>query len=359
MRTTTMTSVLALCALFGSAAAGTAAMLIPIVPVQGSTSTGALGINDKDVIAGSWSDSNGVEHGFFGSLAGSYATFDYTGNTAKGTEPRAIDDKELITGYGPTDGTGCFIDGPEFEYDGQTAFMRTITRHGRIMDGIAQGINKFGVFAGNYYDINRACTKLLGRYAYIGKNARWKGNLELSWSAAGARGINNAGTVVGYYLDDNGYPQGFILQNGVATEVVYPDNSEQQTVLEGLNDKGVATGQWFDNQGNGPYAFKWDSTTNTFTPLAPQGSTYQQAWGINDKGLIAFNDDSGAYIWCPDKPSKCPGAGVEVPDGLSIRGPVLKPVKTKPSERLRSNAPIKSSEPDGLRIPVVSHLHTN
>src|SRR4051794_13369801 len=41
---------------------------IPVVPPAGAATTVAWGINDHNVIAGSFTDSSGVEHGFYGPL---------------------------------------------------------------------------------------------------------------------------------------------------------------------------------------------------------------------------------------------------------------------------------------------------
>src|SRR6266699_1036684 len=73
-----------------------AAVLVSVVPVQGSSETTAFAINDSDIIAGSFIGSNdGVEHAFFGTPDGNYTTFDAgTG----GSEPRGISNDGTITG---------------------------------------------------------------------------------------------------------------------------------------------------------------------------------------------------------------------------------------------------------------------
>ena len=83
------------------AAAATVTSLTPIVPVANSTSTSALAINDKGVIAGGWVDLNNVEHAFYGPPDGSnYTSFDYgnPGYNGYGTEARAINNTGVITG---------------------------------------------------------------------------------------------------------------------------------------------------------------------------------------------------------------------------------------------------------------------
>jgi hypothetical protein len=297
--------------------AGTAATLIPVVPFTGSASTAATGINNSDTITGNWVDSGGVEHGFYGTLAGSYTNFDYTGNTAMGTEPRGIDEHNVITGYGPTDGTGNYFFGPEFEYNSATSTMTTITKGGNPLDGIAQQIKKGGTFTGDYWTISGSSATRTG---YLGINGLWQQDLSIFGSArVAARGINKSGTIVGWFLGGDGFEHGFILKNGVATQVDFPDPTEQDTYLEGINDKGLVSGSWDNNSGNFvPFAFKLDTTTNTFTSITVPNSTMQQAFGVNNAGLIAINSDAGNFIYCPKTPTKCAALGAEVADGPSI-----------------------------------------
>ena len=309
-------------AMLTTSVAGTAATLIPIVPVMGSTSTGAFGINDNDTIVGAWLDASGIEHGFFGTLAGIYTTFDYTGNTALGTEPRSINDSNLITGWGPTDGSGNYVYGPQFEYNGVTGTMRTITEgKNNPVDGIAQGINRAGEFAGDHWVYNKDGTYT--RYGYLGKKGKWLQDLLIFGSnRVAARSVNKSGVVVGYFTGSDGFHHGFILQNGVATQVDFPDASEQDTYLEGLNDKGLVVGGWNDANGNS-YAFKLDTTTSTFTSIKIKGATFVSLWGPNDAGLFAVSSDVGNFIYCPRKPSRCPGSGHEVADERSVTVPAI------------------------------------
>ena len=64
-------------ALAGLLNSASAAVLIPVPAVPNSTATTLFGINDDNVIAGSFIGSNDrIEHSFFGSLDGNYTTFD-------------------------------------------------------------------------------------------------------------------------------------------------------------------------------------------------------------------------------------------------------------------------------------------
>jgi len=292
-----------------------AATLIPVT-VPGSTSTSVFGINNNNVITGSWIDASSVEHGFCGPLAGTYATFDYSGNTAIGTEPRGINDGDQVVGFGPSDGTGNYIIGPEFEYSCGTQTMSTIEEGNTPLDGIAQGLDPKGLFVGDHWLSNGTTHTRLG---YTGRNASWIQDFQVFGSPRVAgRGINKSGVIVGYYGDSSGAAHGCILQGGTATRIDFPDVTEFDTYLEGINDKGEITGDWDDGI-NEPQGFTYDMKTGTFTSISVLGSPGEQLFGINNAGLFAINTDTGAFIYCPLKQKQCPLSGQKVADGKMIR----------------------------------------
>lgn len=112
-----------------------------------------------------------------------------------------------------------------------------------------------------------------------------------------------------------------MLQNGVTTQVDYPDKSEVDTLLGGINDKGEVSGDW-DDGGTDSYGFRLDLQTGTFTPIKIKGSSFVQVWGVNNAGLIAIDDANAGvgYIYCPHKPAQCPGgmSKIEISDEKSI-----------------------------------------
>src|SRR4030095_14262876 len=87
-----------------------AAVVIPITPPPDSASAIVFGINDDNVIVGSYRDAAGIEHGFIGPLNGAYTVFDF-GGTSIGTEPRALANDGSINGFAPDP---SFVVGEEF-----------------------------------------------------------------------------------------------------------------------------------------------------------------------------------------------------------------------------------------------------
>jgi hypothetical protein len=296
--------------------------LIPLVPISGSQtgSTTALAINDKDVIAGSWIDSDNTMHGFIGTLAGSYTSFDDPASGVTGTQARGINKGGSITGYA-SNNISTFILGYEFERNPNSAAITTVTegtgKNKVDLDGIAQGITNDGQFAGDHFN-----ETTFQRYAYYGISGRWVQDLTLTFNPfqAAARGINSSGTTVGYFFDGDGNQHGFILTANSTTQIDYPDEQSTGTALEGINDHGVVTGLWTDQNGN-PHGFSYNMPTQTFRAMKVPGSTYVQTFGVNDNGYITVNSDVGTYIYCPHPAASCPNTAaraVTVDDSPAI-----------------------------------------
>jgi probable HAF family extracellular repeat protein len=87
------------------------------------------------------------------------------------------------------------------------------------------------------------------------------------------------------------------------------------TTAEGINDAGQVSGLYTDASAN-RHAFMYDAATGNFTAIDPgNGSTAQEAWGINNQGMIVGDTDSGAFpfIYCPLPEAQCPkGASAAV-----------------------------------------------
>lgn len=310
-----------------------AATLIPVQPVSGSAAdtTIAMGINDSDVVTGSWTDASNVTHGFVGTLAGSYTTFDYTdtANDITSTYPRNVNNDGTVVGLAGTSNSE-FIEGYAFERRSDGSFV-TIKDGTTPLDGIAQGLanSKNEALAGDHWESGTT----LVRYGWTGANGKWKQNLpEISGSTrVAARGINVAGTVVGFFTTDfEATFHGFLFHNGTATQIDDPNpKAVTGTFLQGINDNGLVPGTWVDKNGNG-HVFLLDTTTNTFTDLAMPGAECGQAFNGNNAGLIpvgfwscSTGTGGGFFIYCPQPKAKCPSstAAIEIPDASSVREP--------------------------------------
>ncbi len=301
-----------------------AATLVPVTPPDGAVATIVFGINDHDVIAGSYVDANGVEHGFFGPLNGTYTTFDY-GGTSTGTEPRALNDAGDITGFAADP---SFAVGTEFLRDGKKGTISTFEKSGVPLDGIAQGIiKKKEMSTGDYIDPNTGI-----RTGYLAKDGNYQSdvNLGLNATRTSPRGMNKHGILAGLFIDSGAVQHGFILDSSGVPQVIDADSSGT-TALEGINKKELVSGQVTDSSGN-PHSFLYDRTTGTFTSIdVSDGSVLQQAWGVNDKGEVAVSTDVASYIYCT-RAVHCPDGGTKIADGRSWKAKAavsgMKPAKS-------------------------------
>jgi hypothetical protein len=173
-------------------------------------------------------------------------------------------------------------------------------------------LSNLGVFVGNgVIDGNNV--------AFTGRKGRFVAQLDTTLYLAEPHAINASNVVVGYFYDPsepNFTNHGFILKDGTATQVDFPAANDHGTELNGINDAGIVTGYWLD-QHHRQHAFRYDMNTATFTSLHPPGTPYSAAWGINEKGLIAMTSDLGSFVYCP-KARQCPASGIDVADGEPI-----------------------------------------
>lgn len=309
-----------------------AATLVPVAPYPGSTTTQVFSINDSNQISGEYTNSDGLEHGFFGPLGGPYTSFDF-GATSVGTEARSINNKGVIVGYAPD---GNAVTGPAF-YRKPDGTIVAIKMDHVGLQGIAQGLNKLGSSVGDYVtDPNT-----LAQTGYQAHAGRYQKDLTLGVSATrvAPRAITSNNTVAGWYVDDSRLQHGFILTDG-GTQTIDADVSGT-TNLEGLNDSAIATGSVLDEDENF-HPFVLDTNTSTVTWIDVPGATSSQAWGINRHALVAVSTDIGSYIYCPLKPSKCPAGGTEVSERTSR---LLRPGTHLTPRIAPEGAPRKGSTP--------------
>jgi probable HAF family extracellular repeat protein len=301
-------SALVCVALLANTAAEAAATYVPIAPPAGAVTVLPFGINDSNIIAGGYTDSGGLLHGFYGPPDGSnYTTFDVSFGQA---EARAILNDGSITGLALASG---FTFGEEY-FRSPSGKVKALKKPDKtLQDGVAQGGNDDGVYVGDYLD-----TDGITRLGFEGKGGKYLSDFKLpklkGLTSTNPRQINNNGVVAGGYIGSDGIQHGFVLDGKKLTSFDAP-GAVGVTTAEGINDAGQVSGLYQDSAGN-RHAFVYDVSTGNFTAIDPgDGSTAQEAWGINNAGLVVFDTGSGAspYIYCPLKKKKCPkGAAAPV-----------------------------------------------
>ena len=163
-------------AFLANTAAQAAATYVPIALPSGAVTVLPFGINDNNIVAGGYTDADGVLHGFYGPPDGSnYTTFDMTDGSTP--EARGIRNDGSITGLALGNG---FTFGEEF-YRSPTGKIKLLKdANGNVMDGVAQGGNDKGVYVGDHLD-----TDFVTRLGFEGKSGKYKSDF-----AAGTSGRN-------------------------------------------------------------------------------------------------------------------------------------------------------------------------
>ena len=317
------------CAL-GSAQAGT---LTPIVDAPGADpfSTNPTGINDFGIVGGGYTTGSGaVEHGFVGPPSGPYAIFDYLPSdfVTPATEVRALNNSGNAVGiiYG-IDILG--VPGASFReflrMPSGTFVTLTDPATGNPLSGIAQGINSAGFIVGDY-DTPDGSGGLISRGFILSPDRTILTPLSDPLAATApvgcgvgriphggtrARGINDSGTVSGFYFDASCVGHGFLydISSGLYTTLDHPlasgaagttpgHRGQTGTFLPGINNAGQIAGQYTDALGNF-HGFLLDPSHTNFTEILAPGATYTQVFGVNNRGQATVASDAGGFIWSP------------------------------------------------------------
>jgi probable HAF family extracellular repeat protein len=160
-------------------------------------------------------------------------------------------------------------------------------------------------------------------------------NNPLATGTTSAYGINDAGQIVGSYVDGTGI-HGFVYSNGSYSTINNPLNPNN-TVLYGINNAGQVVGQYGGANGI-MQGFLYSN--GTFTTLQdPASPNFTQANGISNGGLITGNINisqgpgfggtgfgfvynSGSYTHLSYPNSTCIGCGT-IANGINSAGQVV------------------------------------
>jgi hypothetical protein len=107
-----------------------------------------------------------------------------------------------------------------------------------------------------------------------------------------AAGINDSGTIVGYYGDTSNL-HGFSLSNGVYTSIDYP--GALQTVAYGINNAGIIVGYYLGADGM-DHGFSLNGTTYSAINANLPGTYATAAFGINNAGMIVGQYNESSFI---------------------------------------------------------------
>jgi len=224
----------------------------------GASFTGALSINDQGVIVGPWADSKGYRHTFLRYPSGVFSNFDPPAPCFVSKYPttaHGINNHGDIVGrcfspnhheYGwilHNDGTFQILTGSSFA-SSDAWFAPNGSQY------IAGG--DYSVGAAQFCDgPGRSFLHAVGTCFVHG--VLWKSDgsfttLDVHDSQTGLRSMNSSGDITGIYYDATlARLHGFLLRNGVVTNIDFPNSSQSENTV--INDSGVIAGGFIDAAG--------------------------------------------------------------------------------------------------------------
>ena len=140
-------------------------------------------------------------------------------------------------------------------------------------------------------------------------------------------GVNNSGTVVGFYNDTtSGHQEGFVYNGTSYTPLNVTLSGATATFAQGINNSGAIVG-YYESGGN-QYGFLYNGTA--FTQLDPFGSTFTRAIGIDSNGDIVglyrdSSDNLHGYLYSNGTYTSLdyPGASLTGAQGINDSGEIV------------------------------------
>jgi len=252
---------------------------------QGVGSTRAMSINDDGVIAGYYTDSVGIAHGFVRAADGGITTFNVGGSHQ--TFVSGINSRGEIA--------GSYADSTDHPH----GFLRTARGTITTFDPpdaangtIVSGINDKGAIVGEYSDVNGVAHGFVR--ARDGSTTTIDGPQAEGTSATA---INIKGVITGYYDDSDGIRHGFVrTPDGTMTSF---DDPNCTIVPWSINRKGIVTGTCENRKHPSHFAGFLRETNGRVKEFHVPDGGNTVARGINDSGVIAGYYGGGGFLRFP------------------------------------------------------------
>ena len=263
----------------------------PLVIQNGSSQSGTTvtGINNSGTLVGYYQDSSGGFSGFVDNN-GNFTTFNDSA-APESTFGLGISNSGEIVGvvYVGNNETEGFI-------DNAGTYTNLQDPNASVSNGgtYSFAINTSGQVLGDYYDTNDDVHAFIynGTYTDISDPAAAESASGGGLSGTHATAINSSGQVVGYYVDANGVPNGFLYSGGTYTTLDDPAGVNG-TVAEGINDAGEVVGYYFDGNGNTQvFTYSNGVYTDVNDPSIAEGGGIQDL-AINNAGQIVGTYNNG------------------------------------------------------------------
>jgi len=295
-----------------------------------SAQTQVIGINNSGtgappITVGFWVDANGNNFGFT-NVGGTFTSVMSPNTPSSGTTTNqllGVNDSGIAVGF--------YVDGNDtahgYQYNIATKTFTPVSLPASFNAGAttAADINNSGTIAGFFVDTAG------NQHGFFGSGTTFTQLDNPNGSNTAAFGLNNLGEVVGTYSDANDETQGFIYF--IATKswqtISVPAASANAafgvtgTTINGINDVGTLVGFYSDgNNVNGFYA-----TTSLPTPFllpSPNGKTASFIFDTDDGTISAWNGSvvaSTAVITADNSAAKAVYKGLAI--GSSVAGPTI------------------------------------
>jgi len=262
------------------------------VPAEWGDNTSAFGNNNSGTIVGNYVTRNGEVHGFIfdneqftdvflpeadkDSRGGLYDINDESISIGSFNYPKKVDHDQVGHSF-------------KRSADGIITVLPDAAPGALLTE--TNGINNSGTIVGFYHDANSA------RHGFILNNGVYT-----SYDKPGAvrtllTGINNQGKIVGFYRDIHLVAHGFTLFDGITEDVDFPGSTG--TKLHGINKTGQIVGEYLDDSGV-THGFLFEN--GKYKKLDFPGSFDTALLGINDDGIIvgSYNGFSRGLIAVPN-----------------------------------------------------------
>jgi hypothetical protein len=224
----------------------------------GASFTNAQGINDQGVIVGRWTDSKGYNHAYIRSPSGVFTNFDPPAPCFRTKNPTTA---HRINNLGDIVGR-CFF--PNYRKSGwilhNDGTFQVLAESSFDGSDVWFAPNGSQYIAGGEYGVGTGqfCEGPGHSFLHVvgpcfAHGLLWNRNggfatLDVHNSQTALRSMNSSGDITGIYQDDAlARVHGFLLRNGVVTNIDFPNSTEIDNTF--INDLGLIVGAFVDAAG--------------------------------------------------------------------------------------------------------------
>jgi predicted membrane protein len=228
----------------------------------GNNGTQAIAINASGVIVGYWQDSSQVYHGFIRAADGTITSFDAPGAGTGSNEGTVLYGWQAINASGQI--VGNILGGSDniFIRNTDGTFVTFLTPG--LTDYNQVAIDDSGVVAGTYEDVT---------FPYPGHAFVYSSGVLTAFDPPGSTntfvftiGIDNAGTISGFFADASDIGHGFLRSSGGSFTIFTPSGSEYGGFAAIASDGTVAGDSFNDLEYTAyPYIRYTDGTIDVYS----------------------------------------------------------------------------------------------